>query len=99
MAVGGVSPTEPDIDCRITEMRGFMTEQTDPQRDGRRAKWRKPLKYVCATCNREQLFCWTCRCGFMMCSDCMEENFWGMTCNGITWTCPDCGAIRSFGND
>lgn len=80
-------------------MRGFMTEQTDPQRDGRRAKWRKPLKYVCATCNREQLFCWTCRCGFMMCSDCMEENFWGMTCNGITWTCPDCGAICSFGND
>lgn len=34
----------------------------------------------------------------MMCSDCMEENFWGMTCNGITWTCPDCGAIRGFGN-
>jgi hypothetical protein len=28
----------------------------------------------------------------------MQENLWGMTCNNITWTCPDCGAIRSFGN-
>ncbi|MHC1730067.1 MAG: hypothetical protein AB9866_29400 [Syntrophobacteraceae bacterium] len=66
---------------------------------GRRARWRKPEKYICSTCGDEQPFCWTCPCGFMICSDCMEENFWGMTCNGIHWTCPDCGAIRSFGND
>lgn len=65
----------------------------------RRGKWRRSKHFVCVACNREQLFCWTCRCGFMICSDCMEENFWGMTCNGINWTCPDCGAIRGFGND
>jgi hypothetical protein len=65
----------------------------------RKGRWRKPRNYLCATCRREQLFCWSCACGFMICSDCMEENFWGMTCNGITWTCPDCGAIRGFGND
>jgi hypothetical protein len=28
----------------------------------------------------------------------MDENLWGMTCNNITWVCPDCGEIRSFGN-
>ncbi|SMC26770.1 hypothetical protein SAMN02746041_02760 [Desulfacinum hydrothermale DSM 13146] len=59
---------------------------------------RHPERYVCSTCGTEQPFCWTCPCGFMICSDCMEENLWGMTCNGITWTCPDCGAIRGFGN-
>ncbi len=64
----------------------------------RKGRWRRPEKYVCTTCGKEQLFCWTCPCGFMICSDCMEENFWGMTCNGIVWTCPDCGDIRGFGN-
>jgi hypothetical protein len=65
----------------------------------RRKKWKHAKIYRCATCDREQPFCWTCPCGFMICSDCMEENFWGMTCNGVVWTCPDCGEIRGFGND
>jgi hypothetical protein len=57
---------------------------------------RRPRKYLCTACNEEQMFCWTCPCGFMICSDCMEENFWGMSCNAVTWTCPDCGSIRGF---
>ena len=69
------------------------------QEPGRKAKWRRAEKYVCVACSREQSFCWSCPCGFMICWECMEENYWGMTCNGILWTCPDCGAIRSFGND
>jgi hypothetical protein len=72
---------------------------TEAGAEKRKARWRRPEKYVCSTCGLEQPFCWTCPCGFMICSDCMEENFWGMTCNGVHWTCPDCGAIRSFGND
>jgi hypothetical protein len=66
--------------------------------DKKKAKWRKQQSYRCDTCGVEQSFCWTCPCGFMICWTCMEENFWGMSCNGITWTCPDCGAIRNFGN-
>ncbi len=69
------------------------------EKSGPKGKWRRPERYICSACSQEQSFCWTCPCGFMLCSDCMEENFWGMTCNGIQWTCPDCGAIRSFGND
>lgn len=65
--------------------------QHQPQRSGR-----KKRHYVCTACKLEQPFCWTCPCGFMICSDCMEENFWGMSCNAVTWTCPDCGAIRGF---
>ena len=78
----------------INGMNDINMERTD-----RKGGWRKAASYVCVTCSREQPFCWACPCGFMICSDCMEENFWGMTCNGIVWTCPDCGAIRSFGND
>ncbi len=70
--------------------------QADEKPKSRRR--RRPDKYICHVCGEEQPFCWTCPCGFMICSDCMEENFWGMTCNGITWTCPDCGDIRGFGN-
>ncbi|MBC7360131.1 MAG: hypothetical protein H5U10_16495 [Desulfacinum sp.] len=70
----------------------------EEERRGIPRKRRRPERYVCSTCGTDQPFCWTCPCGFMICSDCMEENFWGMTCNGITWTCPDCGAIRGFGN-
>ena len=44
------------------------------------------------------MFCWTCRCGFLMCQACMYENQWGLTCNGITWECPDCGAQNGYGN-
>ena len=54
--------------------------------------------YTCVACGRTLPFCWSCPCGFMMCNDCMQENLWGMTCNNITWTCPDCGRTRSFGN-
>jgi len=82
--------------CDIKERR--MTKETGSGTK-RKGRWRRPEKYICSTCAREQPFCWTCTCDFMICSDCMEENFWGMTCNGIHWTCPDCGAIRSFGND
>ncbi|ROR03177.1 hypothetical protein [Desulfosoma caldarium] len=74
------------------------TAEKEPQSSARRRLRRRPNRYVCAVCGQELPFCWTCPCGFMICSDCMEENFWGMTCNGITWTCPDCGAIRGFGN-
>ncbi len=77
-------------------------ETRDGAGAGKQRRWRKkrrhPEVYICSACGRELPFCWTCSCGFMICSDCMEENFWGMTCNGITWTCPDCGAIRGFGN-
>jgi len=75
-----------------------MTDIQQPNKK-RKSKWRRSKSYTCGTCGREQPFCWNCPCGFMICWDCMEENFWGMTCNGITWTCPDCGAIRGFGND
>ncbi|WP_208597083.1 hypothetical protein [Syntrophobacter fumaroxidans] len=80
----------------IWDARMENTIGKDMRKTGR---WRRAKKYVCELCSREQLFCWTCPCGFMICPDCMEENFWGMTCNGINWTCPECGAIRPFGND
>ena len=67
-------------------------EGTEKPQKERRRKWKHAKAYHCATCDRDQPFCWSCPCGFMICSDCMEENFWGMTCNGITWTCTDCGA-------
>jgi hypothetical protein len=66
------------------------------RRTKRRRRRRKAR--ICVACKETVSFCWHCPCGFTMCSACMQENLWGMTCNNITWTCPDCGAIRSFGN-
>jgi hypothetical protein len=63
-----------------------------------RRKRRRKKQYQCHVCNKELPFCWICRCGFEICADCMEDNLWGMTCNAITWTCPDCGQLRQFGN-
>jgi hypothetical protein len=72
-----------------------MSEQ--PAQSPKRQRTRhRPRNYVCSACETDQPFCWTCPCGFMICSACMEENFWGMSCNAVTWTCPDCGAIRGF---
>ncbi|MEK6777047.1 MAG: hypothetical protein AABY87_09225 [bacterium] len=64
----------------------------------RESQRRKKKVYTCVACGRTLGFCWSCACGFMMCTECMQENLWGMTCNNITWTCPDCGATRNFGN-
>lgn len=73
---------------------------TDSPKDTvQKARWKQPRHCICAACGKEYRFCWSCTCGFMICPACMEENLWGMSCNGITWTCPDCGAIRGFGND
>ena len=83
------------LDMNEEERASFMEKEAA---EAPKRRFRRPERYVCTVCGTEQPFCWTCPCGFMMCSDCMEENFWGVTCNGITWTCPDCGAIRGFGN-
>ncbi len=69
----------------------------DDKRKGRRRR-RGKREYTCVACQQTFRFCWNCECGFAMCPACMQENLWGMTCNQITWTCPDCGAIRNFGN-
>ncbi|MCP4196066.1 MAG: hypothetical protein GY762_02860 [Proteobacteria bacterium] len=57
---------------------------------------RTPAVYNCPCCRADVTFCWKCNCGFMICQECMLENTWGMTCNHVTWTCPDCGALRSY---
>ena len=59
---------------------------------------RRKKEYTCVACKGSFRFAWSCDCGFSFCQDCMQENLWGMTCNNITWTCPDCGAERNFGN-
>ena len=59
---------------------------------------RKKESYACCCCKETFRFCWNCPCGFQICQACMQENIWGMTCNNVNWTCPDCGEIRSFGN-
>jgi hypothetical protein len=64
----------------------------------RRRRRRARRQYTCVACQRSLPFCWDCPCGFQMCNDCLQDNLWGLTCNNITWTCPDCGATRNFGN-
>lgn len=73
-----------------------MVEQKTNDSQGR--KRRRKNEYTCHVCGATPPFCWTCRCGFQICTECMEKNLWGMTCNAITWTCPDCGEFRGFGN-
>jgi hypothetical protein len=50
----------------------------------------------CPICEQQVPFLWTCPCGFQICDRCLRAEAWGYTCNNLTWTCPDCGAIRSF---
>jgi len=64
----------------------------------RKSGKRKKTEFHCCCCKQTFRFCWHCACGFEICQVCMEENHWGMTCNNITWVCPDCGEVRSFGN-